>query len=261
MHILLTNDDGIFAPGLAALYEKLKPFGKITVVAPQDVQSGAGHSISLKAIRCEYLDIVGKFSGYSVDGSPADCVKLAVNELISPDDPIDLVISGMNHGANVGINVFYSGTVAGAIEGGFYGFPAIAVSAAFDEEPMKFSECAEYACTVIKQLLPVSPGQVVSINIPRLSKQKPKGIRIAAQSTHGFEECYESKKDQNGEPIYYLTGGIHLDPEGSQEWSDTQSVAEGYITITSLRLDLTDLEGNKKLAQKEYTLNDHVESI
>ncbi|MHC4374216.1 MAG: 5'/3'-nucleotidase SurE, partial [Planctomycetota bacterium] len=116
MHILLTNDDGIFAPGLAAIYKRLTRLGRITVAAPSDVQSGAGHAISLTRIGCRQVNVDGLFEGYSVDGSPADCVKLAMNELVDPDDTIDLVVSGMNHGANVGINVFYSGTVAGAIE-------------------------------------------------------------------------------------------------------------------------------------------------
>ena len=106
MHILLTNDDGIFAPGLAAIYKRLIQLGQVTVVAPADVQSGAGHSISLRDLTCQSLEIMGKFSGFSVDGSPADCVKLAVNKLISRETPIDLVVSGMNYGANIGFNVF-----------------------------------------------------------------------------------------------------------------------------------------------------------
>ena len=113
MHILLTNDDGIFAPGLAALYKRLVGLGKVTVAAPSDVQSGAGHRISLTEIRCKCINVNGLFEGYSIDGSPADCVKLAINELVDPNDTVDLVVSGMNYGANVGINVFYSGTVAG----------------------------------------------------------------------------------------------------------------------------------------------------
>ena len=161
MHILLTNDDGIFAPGLAAIYKYLTRLGKVTVAAPSDVQSGAGHAISLSEIRCRCVNIEGLFEGYSVDGSPADCVKLALKKLISNDDPIDLVVSGMNYGANVGVNIFYSGTVAGAIEAAFYNLPAIAVSAAFDD-PMNFEVAANHAFAVIRQLADLPASRVVN---------------------------------------------------------------------------------------------------
>lgn len=252
MHILLTNDDGIFAPGLAAIYKYLVQLGNVTVVAPSDVQSGAGHSISLRDISCEHVSIDGKFDGYSVNGSPADCVKLAVNELIAADDTIDLVISGMNHGANVGINVFYSGTVAGAIEGAFYKLPAIAVSAAFDE-PMQFDAAAGYALGVIKQLTDIPPGKVASINIPQLSKGKPKGVIVTPQSTSGFIENYDVRTNDTGEKVYKLSGGSHRDPD-TTEWMDTTALKAGYITVSALKHDLTDNSGNKLLKQKNVTL-------
>ncbi len=118
MHILLTNDDGIFAPGLAAIYKKLIKLGQVSVVAPAEAKSGASHSITLEPLMCDKVDLTGKFEGYSVSGSPADCVKLGVKELATK--PIDLVVSGMNYGANVGINVYYSGTVAAAMEAAFF---------------------------------------------------------------------------------------------------------------------------------------------
>lgn len=248
MHILLTNDDGIFAPGLAALYKYLVRLGDVTVAAPADVQSGAGHSISLQEIQCEQLSIMGKFDGYSVSGSPADCVKLAVNELIGSHKKIDLVVSGMNHGANVGINVFYSGTVAGAIEGAFYNLPAIAVSAAFDE-PMQFDAAANHAIGVIEQLIDIPAGKVVSVNIPKLSKGDPKGVLVTPQSTYGFDENYEVRTNDNGETIYQLTGGTHRDPK-TEEWMDTTALMAGYITVTSLKHDLTDNQGNEFLRNK-----------
>ncbi|MEJ5259595.1 MAG: 5'/3'-nucleotidase SurE [Anaerohalosphaeraceae bacterium] len=246
MHILLTNDDGIFAPGLSALYSRLKQLGKVTVAAPADVQSGASHSISLKEIRCDSVELVGRFCGYRVEGSPADCVKLAMNELLDESEPVDLVVSGMNCGANVGINVFYSGTVAGAIEGAFYGLPAVAVSAAVDE-PMNFEAAADYAFAVLKKILPIPAGQVVNLNIPRLSAGKPKGVLVVPQSTHGFEESYDAVEDSNGQSVYRLTGGPHRDPHSEEPVSDTQALAAGYITLTGLRLDLTDLSVNERL--------------
>ncbi|MBN1817720.1 MAG: hypothetical protein JW828_10185, partial [Sedimentisphaerales bacterium] len=116
MHILLTNDDGIFAPGLAAVYQELVKLGQVTVAAPSDVQSAASHRISLEPVGCELVDILGAFSGFSIDGTPADCVKLALNELLDEEqEPVDLVVSGINYGANLGVHVYYSGTVAAAM--------------------------------------------------------------------------------------------------------------------------------------------------
>ena len=252
MHILLTNDDGIFAPGLTALYQHIQRLGQVTVVAPSDVQSGAGHAISLNEIRCEFLEIEGVFKGYSVDGSPADCVKLALNKIIPVDNPIDLVISGMNHGANVGINIFYSGTVAGAIEAAFYNLPAIAVSAAFDE-PMDFEGAADHAFAVIEQLIDLPCGRVANLNIPRLSKGTPKDILIVPQSVHGFDEEYQVRTDENGLKVYQLTGGRHRDPHDSG-WVDTTALIAGHITLTCLRQELTDREGNRLLSQKPLSL-------
>lgn len=252
MKILLTNDDGIFAPGLAAMYKRLSAVADVFVAAPSDVRSGAGHSISLTEICCEYLDLVGKFKGYSVGGSPADCVKLAINELFGPKVKFDLVVSGINHGANVGINVFYSGTVAGAIEAAFYNLPAIAVSAASDD-PLDFEAAADYAIDIIRQLLDLPAGRVANLNIPPLSKGKPKGLLVVPQSTHGFDEQYQMRTDASGQNVYRLTGGNHRDPK-SEQWTDTTALAAGYITLTCLRQELTDPAGNDLLKQKSLTI-------
>lgn len=252
MKILLTNDDGIFAAGLAAMQKRLSTLGDVFVAAPANVCSGAGHSISLKEIGCEYMDLVGKFQGYSVDGSPADCVKLAVNELFDIKGKFDLVVSGINHGANVGINVFYSGTVAGAIEAAFYDLPAIAVSAALDD-PLDLETAADCALDVIRQLTDLPAGQVANLNIPQLSKGKPKGLMVVPQSTHGFDEQYKIREDQYGQQAYLLTGGNPRDPK-NQDWTDTTALAAGYITLTSLRQDLTDLKGNDRLKQRPLKL-------
>jgi 5'-nucleotidase len=253
MHILLTNDDGIFAAGLAAMYKRLCTLGRVTVVAPSSVQSGAGHSISLRELTCCKLEILGLFTGYSVDGSPADCVKLAVNEIANPDDPIDLVVSGLNYGANVGINVFYSGTVAGAIEAAFYNLPAIAVSAAMDE-PWLVDSAADWAMKAIHQLLPLRPRQVVSLNVPQLSKRQPLGVKVVPQSTSGFEESYQVLTDLEGKAMYRLSGGNHKDQNNENQWTDTTALEAGYITLTSLRLDLTESAGNEILKQKNIQL-------
>ena len=151
MQILLTNDDGIFAPGLAAIYKELVKIGDVTVAAPTDSQSGTSHSITFhQPLVCNKIDINGQFTGYSIKGSPADCVKLAVMQLHK--GPIDLLVSGINHGANAGINVYYSGTVAAAMEGAFLEIPAVAMSLSF-EEHMDFEKAAHYCIKILKQLM------------------------------------------------------------------------------------------------------------
>jgi len=254
MHILLTNDDGIFAPGLAAMYRRLAGLGRITVAAPSDIRSGVGHSISLEDLACQKLDIVGKFTGYSIDGSPADCVKLALNMLVEVKEPVDMVVSGLNHGANVGINVFYSGTVAGAIEGAFYSLPAVAVSAALDES-FDVDKAADYAYKVLCQLLPLPARQVVNINIPELSLGRPRGIKVVPQSTVGFDESYQLVPTPDGQEVYRLTGGNHRDVHDEQNWTDTTALSAGFITLTSLRLDLTEPNGNQSLSKKNISLD------
>ena len=247
MHILLTNDDGIFAPGLAAIYKHLTDLGDVTVVAPAQVQSGSSHSISLSPLTCDKIDIAGKFSGYSVEGSPVDCVKLAVTELI--DEPVDLVVSGMNFGANTGVHVHYSGTVGAAMEGAFCNIPAIAISAAFEPD-MDIEKAAEYAAKVIEQLLPMKTPSVININIPMLSKGKPKGVKVVPHSIDSYDETYIKSVDQKGQTVYQYTTGKHRD----KTETDTTAVLDGYITLTSLHCDMTDRDENTKLEKIDFDL-------
>ena len=242
MKILLTNDDGIFAPGLAAVYKELCKLGDVTVVAPAETKSGAGHSVTFyHPLVCNHVDVNGLFSGYSVFGSPADCVKIALNEFVK--GPVDLVVSGMNAGANVGINVYYSGTVAAAMEAAFYRVPAVAMSLAMDE-PQDFEQGARYCLYVLKKLLPSLGNEVVNINVPRLSLGKPRGIRVVPQSTQGFAEHYEQKRKEQNQIVYQLAGGLHRQEE---EITDTIALADGYITITALHYNMTHFEKTKEL--------------
>ncbi len=235
MKILLTNDDGIFAPGLAAIYKELVRIGDVTVVAPADSQSGASHSITFaQPLVCNRVDINGLFTGFSVQGSPADCVKLAVMQL--HEGPIDLVVAGINNGANAGINVFYSGTVAAAMEGAFLKVPAVAMSLS-REDPMDYERAAGYCLDTLNKLMPVKKGNVININIPELSKGKPKGVRVVPQSSKGFDEYYIRQQNEQGQTVFLLAGGAHLFDENP---TDTTSLAEGYITVTALVPDMTD---------------------
>ncbi len=243
MHILLTNDDGILAPGLAALYEPLSALGTVAVVAPFECFSGAGHCITLhEPLTCTEVEVAGLFTGLAVHGSPADCVKLAVNQ--SRDKPFDLVVSGINNGANVGINVYYSGTVAAAMEAAFLRIPSVAVSLVHEPQ-MNYGAAARFALGVMQKLMPLAKGDVVNINVPMLSQGQPKGIRVVPQGTSGLDEHYIQQARTPGLTTFQLAGGTYRE-EASP--ADTTTLAEGYITVTALSADLTDHSRTRALA-------------
>src|SRR5436853_2886323 len=182
MRILLTNDDGIYAPGLRALRLELLKLGTVTLVAPATEQSAAGHSVTLlnPLLVSEVFEDDGRtFVGWAVEGRPADCVKLALLELLP--EPPDVIVSGLNAGSNAGINVLYSGTVAAAIEGAFYRQTAIAVSLEYTKpKPLDFPKAAEWARRVVEQILAHQParGTLFNVNIPSLEKGPVPGIRV-----------------------------------------------------------------------------------
>ena len=250
MQILLTNDDGIFAPGLAAIYKELVKMGDVTVVAPDVSRSGASHSITYsRPLVCNKVDINGRFTGFSVQGSPADCVKLAVMQL--HDGPIDLLVAGINNGANVGINVYYSGTVAAAMEGALLEIPAVAMSLAVEAPGVSedFEKAAGYCTKILKQLMPVKSGDVININIPQLSKGEPKGVRVVPQSSKGFDEYYIRQKNEQGQTVFQLAG----EPNHTDETlTDTMSLVEGFITITALAPDMTNHKKTRRLQQIKW---------
>ncbi|MBN1787129.1 MAG: 5'/3'-nucleotidase SurE [Sedimentisphaerales bacterium] len=247
MNILLTNDDGVFADGIAAAYAELVNLGEVTVVAPSGRMSGAGHSITVfEPLACEKVEVHDQFTAYAVSGSPADCVKLAVLQLC-PQRP-DLVVSGINNGANVGINVYYSGTVAAAIEAAFYRIPAVALSCAHEEQ-MDFKTAAKYAVEVLNKIPVADLSGVININIPRLSKGRPKGVKVVPQSTLGFKEGFVKKEGDSSRQLYQLTGG---DPLDKNIPADTLGLTEGFITVTALGFDMTDYKNMEKLHQIKW---------
>jgi len=247
MQILLTNDDGIFAPGLAAIYGELAKIGQVTVVAPAQGRSGASHSITFsQPLVCNKVDINGQFTGFSVQGSPADCVKLACLQLHA--EPIDLLVAGINNGANAGINIYYSGTVAAAMEGAFLKIPAVAMSIAC-EEHTDFEMAAKYCIKILEKLMPVKAGEVINVNIPQLSRGEPKGIMVVPQSTEGFHEHYVRRTDEHGQTVFQLAGGLHRDEDTP---ADTISLAQGFITITALAPGMTDHEKTRQLQQIKW---------
>ncbi len=237
MRILVTNDDGIMAPGLLALRRAMAEIGQVDVVAPTTHQSAVGHSITVSdPIRAHRVDLGGGVAGQGVGGSPADCVKLAVLELL--DEPPDLVASGVNLGANVGINVLYSGTVAAAVEGAFFGIPSMAVSIEDSDSP-DFDGAARIARRLVGQWLDRDAGRptLLNVNVPDLSRGRPKGVRVAGQSLKGWREGWQRRTDPRGRTYYWMVGDPE-DEDGAD--SDAAALADGYVTVTPLRFDLTD---------------------
>src|SRR6185437_11893598 len=238
MLILLTNDDGIRAPGLVAIYRELTALGEVHVVAPETVQSATGHGITLSTpLLTSRVTVEDAFTGTAVDGRPADCVKLAVAKIL-PRQP-DLVISGINSGANVGINVIYSGTVAAAIEAAFLGLPAIAVSLYLRNEiPLDYPRTAGLGMSVIRQILDAGlrGGQVVSVNIPPLRKgESPTGVRVVRQCTNAWLDTYEQRNDPRGRAYFWNSTVFSLG--NTDQDTDVAALRDGYITVTPLQFD------------------------
>jgi 5'-nucleotidase len=161
------------------------------------------------------------------------------------EKPIDLLVAGINNGANAGINIYYSGTVAAAMEGVLLGIPSVAMSVAA-EEKMDYTSAADYCMQVLKQLLPVKPGAVININVPLLSQGRPKGIKVVSQSNKAFDEYYVPKTDEGGRTVYLLAGGPHPLEDPS---ADIVALMEGYMSVTALVPDMTDYKKTKKLGK------------
>ena len=241
MLILLTNDDGILAPGIVAMYRELIKLGEVHVIAPETVQSAAGHGITITTpLLTNRMTVEDTFTGIAVDGRPADCVKLAIAKLL-PRAP-DLVVSGMNHGTNVGINVIYSGTVAAAIEAAFLGCPSVAVSLLLKSPvPVDYPRAAKMARETIEEVLRagLKRGQVANINIPALeAHQEPAGTKFVRQCTRPWIDTYEQRKDPRGREYFWNSSIFTLGE--TEDDTDVAALRENYITVTPLQFDLTD---------------------
>jgi 5'-nucleotidase len=240
VRILLTNDDGIYAPGLRALRPELQKLGEVTVVAPASEQSAVGHSITLLTplVVQEVHDEGRQFLGWAVEGKPADCVKVALLELLP--EPPDLIVSGLNAGSNAGINVLYSGTVAAAIEGAFFQRTSIAVSLEYTRaKPLDFPRAAELARGVIEQVVARRPadGTLLNVNIPSLEKGPVRGVRVVPQNVVPHRETYDRRVDPRGR-VYFWSNPELACPEPHPD-SDVSALNDGYITVTPLQFDLT----------------------
>jgi 5'-nucleotidase len=255
MRILLTNDDGIYAPGLRALRPELRKLGEVVVVAPAAEQSAVGHSVTLTTplVVQEVHDEQRQPIGWAVEGRPADCVKLALRELLPW--PPDLVVSGLNAGSNAGINVLYSGTVAAAIEGAFFRCTSIACSQEYTKlAPIDFGRGADLARGVIEQILAHKPagGTLFNINVPSPERGPVRGIRVLPQNVAPYVENFDRRVDPRGR-VYFWTKPEYHCPEPHPD-TDVTALAEGYITVTPLQFDLTQAALLAEMASWQWRL-------
>lgn len=240
MQILLTNDDGIYAPGLAAMERALSRLGNVNVVAPAVEQSGVGHSITfLSPLMAKEVFDGDRRRGWAVEGSPADCVKLAVAEFCPEPD---ILVSGINGGLNLGINVLYSGTVAGATEGAVFGIKSFAVSLEYDEHA-KFDRAAEMGVRLIEQILASRDSdkhRLYNINIPTVALERKTEVRVVPMATVGWPAEFDRRVDPKGRRYYWAMGVPAAPPAG--EMTDLEALQKGYVTLTPLRIDRTERE-------------------
>lgn len=237
--ILVTNDDSIVAPGIRALIEVMKELGEVVVVAPDSPQSAMGHAITINnTLKLEKVHLDKEITQeYSCSGTPVDCVKIAVNEILKRKP--DLCVSGINHGSNSSINVIYSGTMSAAVEAGIEGIPAIGFSLLdyswdADFEPIK-SQVRQIAHNVLEKGLP--NGVVLNVNFPKLVKEEIKGIKICRQAKAMWHEEFDKRTNPQGKEYYWLTGKFVNQDKGTD--TDEWALENGYISIVPVQFDLT----------------------
>lgn len=239
--ILVTNDDGITAPGLRALIHFMKEIGDVVVVAPDSPQSGMGHAITIDNtlyIKKSQRDLVnGVDEEYSCSGTPADCVKLGLQELLGRKP--DLCVSGINHGSNSSINVIYSGTMSAAIEAGIEGIPAIGFSLCDYSWDANFDLAKESIQKIVQEALQngIPKGVVLNVNIPKTTSEAPKGIKICRQARANWKEKFDKRTNPMGKEYYWLTGEFELLDKG--EDTDEFALSQGYISVVPTQFDLT----------------------
>ena len=260
MLILLTNDDGIYAPGLAAIERELRQLGEVVVVAPATEQSGVGHSITYltplivkEVFRSEGPADGDRRWGWAVEGSPADCVKIGIHQFCPR--PPDLVVSGINSGLNAGINVLYSGTVAAAIEGAFFGITSVAVSLQFDEHA-RFDRAARLASEIIEQILgqKTPEPQLYNLNVPTAALSGTPEVCVVPMNVARYGDSFEKRTDPFGRDYYWLTGGPPAPTAGHE--TDLSALAKGKVTITPLDYNMTRQAVLAEMKQWQFRLTE-----
>ncbi|HEC42166.1 MAG TPA: 5'/3'-nucleotidase SurE [Bacteroides sp.] len=244
---LVTNDDGINARGLDALIEVVRPFGKVFVIAPEEGQSGMSHAITVKyPIRLSKVHEEKGLVKYSSNGTPVDCVKLALNKLL--DRAPDMILSGINHGSNASSSVIYSGTMAAAIEGCINGIPSIGFSLLDYSPDANFSSVLKYAEMILSDALEkgIPDETCLNVNFPVNTYKKIKGIRVCRQNKGVWKEEFDHRRDPQNRDYYWLTGEfINLEPDAPD--TDEYALHNNYISIVPVHIDLTSYKAIDKL--------------
>ncbi len=245
MKILVSNDDGIDSKGLYELVKALKEIGEVTVVAPRTEQSATGHSITMKMpLRVTEFYKNGEFFGYAVDGTPADCVKMGIRNILKFTP--DIVVSGINHGSNTAINIIYSGTVSAAREATIMDVPAIAVSvtshfaANFD---MASEVAKKLAVKIVNEGL--EKGTMLNVNVPDIPKEEIKGVVFTTQGKSRWNDLYEERTDPYGKKYYWLKGSL-IEEDHTLE-ADQFAVMEKYVSVSPIHFDLTDYKSLERI--------------
>lgn len=236
--ILVCNDDGVTAPGIKALIEVAQTFGRVVVVAPDKPQSGSGHAITINAtLRIQEIVKQENLEIYSTTGTPVDCIKLAINEVLKQKP--DLVVSGINHGSNSSINVIYSGTMSAAIEGCLEEVPSIGFSLCDFSINADFEASKEVARKVISQVLEkgLPIGVCLNVNIPKLQISEIMGIRVCRQARANWEEEFDARTDPSGKKYFWMTGIFKNYDEG--EDTDEWALENNYVSVVPVQYDLT----------------------
>lgn len=240
MKILVTNDDGIDSLGIQKLAMALSEVGDVTVIAPRTEQSAVGHAITMKIpLRVTEYYKNGDFFGYAIDGTPADCVKIGVRNILKSIP--DLVVSGINHGSNAAINIIYSGTVSAAREAAIMDIPAIAMSIT-SHNPQYF----EYACNTARELAQIvaekglSRGTLLNVNVPDLTCEEIKGLKLTTQGKSKWDEIYEERKDPYGKSYFWLTGT--LTETDKELGTDQFAILNNFASVSPIHFDLTDYD-------------------
>lgn len=246
--ILITNDDSVNAKGIRSLIQTAKQFGRVVVVAPDKAQSGMGHAITINhPLRLHRVDLFDGVESYSCSGTPVDCVKLAIYEVLKCKP--DLLLSGINHGENTSTNVLYSGTMSAAIEGAMEGIHSIGFSLADYASDADFSACQPFIEKIIIKTLDsgLAVNTCLNINFPNLSIDKIKGIRICSQAHAFWADRFDKRLDQFGNPYFWLTGDFaEVNPK---ENTDLEALKNGYVSIVPTHFDLTNYQAIKTLEE------------
>ena len=250
--ILVTNDDGISAPGIRTLISAMNEIGDVIVVAPDSPQSAMGHAITINStLHCNEIKIDdGPQKEYSCSGTPADCVKLGINEIL--DRKPDICVSGVNHGSNSSINVIYSGTMSAAVEASIEGIPAIGFSLLDYSWNADFNSIKKYLIIITKKALEegIPKGSALNINFPKLKEKEIKGIKICRQANAYWVEKFDKRSNPQGKEYYWLTGEFINEDKGKD--SDEWALENGYISIVPVKFDMTDHENIELLKNWKF---------